>query len=184
MIIGVNKALISLRHQLKQLSMIPMPLPINVVPMLHWCLWCVLNASVEILIQLTPPPLWSTCWCTCTIIRDSLTVCTEKYIYMYMYFHYHNTHCGLIQTGLPKLHIHVQKIIFLGLCGTFWSTRLAHIDWMYAATLSTITVFCFTMAFLLVCQLLDCSKKKKEKWWQGWDSNPRHRNDWCLKPAP
>ena len=20
--------------------------------------------------------------------------------------------------------------------------------------------------------------------WQRWDSNPRHRNDWCLKPAP
>ena len=23
-----------------------------------------------------------------------------------------------------------------------------------------------------------------EKKWQRWDSNPRHRNDWCLKPAP
>ena len=25
---------------------------------------------------------------------------------------------------------------------------------------------------------------KKEKVWQRWDSSPRHRNDWCLKPAP
>ena len=26
--------------------------------------------------------------------------------------------------------------------------------------------------------------EKKKKYWQRWDSNPRHRNDWCLKPAP
>ena len=25
---------------------------------------------------------------------------------------------------------------------------------------------------------------KRWKKWLGWDSNPRHRNDWCLKPAP
>ena len=32
-------------------------------------------------------------------------------------------------------------------------------------------------------------KKKKERpeeknSWQRWDSNPRLRRDWCLKPAP
>ena len=25
---------------------------------------------------------------------------------------------------------------------------------------------------------------KRKLCWQRWDSNPRHRNDWCLKPAP
>ena len=25
---------------------------------------------------------------------------------------------------------------------------------------------------------------EKKKFWQRWDSNPRHRSDWCLKPAP
>ena len=30
--------------------------------------------------------------------------------------------------------------------------------------------------------VLCCMSRKKK--WQGWDSNPRHRNDWCLKPAP
>ena len=30
--------------------------------------------------------------------------------------------------------------------------------------------------------LLHFAEEKKE--WQRWDSNPRLRRDWCLKPAP
>ena len=28
------------------------------------------------------------------------------------------------------------------------------------------------------------SNSTKSKSWQRWDSNPRPRRDWCLKPAP
>ncbi len=28
------------------------------------------------------------------------------------------------------------------------------------------------------------SNASVKKWWQRWDSNPRPRRDWCLKPAP
>ena len=30
----------------------------------------------------------------------------------------------------------------------------------------------------------DEKKKKNKGTWQRWDSNPRLRRDWCLKPAP
>ena len=37
---------------------------------------------------------------------------------------------------------------------------------------------------VLLLILHDLHVTKKKGLWQGWDSNPRHRNDWCLKPAP
>ena len=30
----------------------------------------------------------------------------------------------------------------------------------------------------------EIDRKKVLKTWQRWDSNPRLRRDWCLKPAP
>ena len=39
--------------------------------------------------------------------------------------------------------------------------------------------------FLLLLRFFPMAESlKKKKVWQRWDSNPRLRRDWCLKPAP
>ena len=49
---------------------------------------------------------------------------------------------------------------------------LSHLAWTCSKTQTTISCKC------------QVSQAWVKKTWQRWDSNPRLRRDWCLKPAP